>query len=308
MTLRRLSLFFFLLSLSIGGPADAAGADRVDDLVRHPAPARLIAIGDVHGDYGALLGALRLGGAVDEAGKWIGGELWVVHTGDYLDRGDGELKIMQLFDALGAQAARAGGRLIVLNANHEIINVDWIFRYVTDVGFTSFRDLEALDMNHPKVAAVSEKKRHRAAAFMPGGPLAKKLATRSVYAIVGDTVFVHAGISPAHVTYGLERINAEMRAWMLGEAEDCPKVLKGRKAPVWMRDYSRTDRPADCEQLATALNLLGVRRMVVGHTVQEHVNSACEGRVWRIDTGMSKHYGGAVEVLEITPDSIRPLR
>lgn len=305
MTRFRTSLLLVLLLVGAAGQAK----DRaVDDLERHPAPARLVAFGDVHGDYDALLSALRLGGAVDESGRWIGGALWVVHTGDYLDRGDGELKIIRLLDALEDQAKAAGGRVIVLNANHEIINVDWIFRYATDAGFSTFAALDALDLHHPKVAALPEKKRARAAAFMPGGPMARRLAARPLYAIVGDTVFVHAGISPEHVRYGLERITGEMRDWMLGKTDDCPPVLKGRRAPVWMRDYSRVDGPADCEQLATALNLLGVRRMVVGHTVQEHINPACEDRVWRIDTGMSKHYGGPVEVLEITPESIRALR
>jgi hypothetical protein len=301
---RTLALLLLLLVVS----PSAAGERCVDGLKRHPAPSRLIAIGDIHGDFGALQAALRLGGAIDDKDRWIGGALWVVHTGDYLDRGDGELKIMRLLDRLEGQAAKAGGRFIVLNANHEIINVDWIFGFVTDVGFTDFREVDALDLENPKVAALPKKKRHRAAAFMPGGPLARRLAERPLYAIVGDTVFVHGGISPAHVVYGLERITEEMRAWMRGETEGCPAALKGHKAPVWMRDYSRTNGPADCEQLAKVLNLLGVRRMVVGHTVQEHVNSACGGRVWRIDTGMSAHYGGPVEVLEITSDAVKALR
>jgi hypothetical protein len=49
--------------------------------------------------------------------------------------------------------------------------------------------------------------------------------------------------------------------------------------------------------------------MVVGHTVQEEgITSACGGRVWRIDTGMSSHYGGPLEVLQIEGDSVRVLR
>jgi len=298
-----------LLLLILGVAATAMGDERgIDQLERHPAPARLIAFGDIHGDYPALVAALRLGGAIDEDARWIGRDLWVVHTGDYLDRGDGELKIMRLLDRLEKEAALAGGRVIVLNANHEIINVDWIFRYVTDSGFAAFRELADLALDHPKVAALAEAKRHRAAAFMPGGPSARRLADHSIYAIVGDTVFVHAGLSPDHVNYGLERINAQMRDWMRGNSEACPEVLKGHRAPVWMRDYSRIDGPADCEQLARTLILLGVARMVVGHTVQEHINPACEGRVWRIDTGMSRHYGGPVEVLEITPDGVKALR
>jgi hypothetical protein len=48
--------------------------------------------------------------------------------------------------------------------------------------------------------------------------------------------------------------------------------------------------------------------MVVGHTVQEpHISSACGGRVWRIDVGMSRHYGGAPSVLEVVGDRVRAL-
>jgi len=299
-----LFLFFVLLHI----PAVAAVGGEVDGLTRHPARPRLVAIGDVHGDFDALRAALRLGGAIDEEDRWSGGELWVVQTGDFLDRGPGELLIIRLLSRLEKEAAEAGGRLIILNANHEIVNVDWIFRYATEEGFAVFRGMKGLDLDHPRVAALPEKKRHRAAAFMPGGPMARVLATRSIYAIVGDTVFVHGGLTQVHIAYGLERINAEMRDWMLGKSPDCPDVLKGRDAPVWMRDYSRTDGPADCEQLARALTMLGVERMVVGHTVQSRVNPACGGRVWRIDTGMSRHYGGPVEVLEITQDRVRALR
>ena len=32
---------------------------------------------------------------------------------------------------------------------------------------------------------------------------------------------------------------------------------------------------------------------------EQGVNSACDGKVWRVDVGMSSHYGGLVEVLEI---------
>src|SRR5690349_1495369 len=48
---------------------------------RFPAPERLVAIGDVHGDYEATRRALRLAGATDENDRWIGGELVIVQTG-----------------------------------------------------------------------------------------------------------------------------------------------------------------------------------------------------------------------------------
>jgi hypothetical protein len=43
-----------------------------------------------------------------------------------------------------------------------------------------------------------------------------------------------------------------------------------------------------------------VQRMVMGHTPQSKINSALDGKAWRIDTGASKGVmGGKIEVLEI---------
>jgi hypothetical protein len=49
--------------------------------------------------------------------------------------------------------------------------------------------------------------------------------------------------------------------------------------------------------------------MVVGHTVQRRgVNSACDGKVWRIDVGLSRYFGGPIQALEIRGDDVTPLR
>jgi hypothetical protein len=41
--------------------------------------------------------------------------------------------------------------------------------------------------------------------------------------------------------------------------------------------------------------------MVVGHTVQNGINSACDGKIWRTDIGMSRSFGkrNKIQVLEI---------
>ena len=69
---------------------------------------------------------------------------------------------------------------------------------------------------------------------------------------------------------------------------------------VWDRTYSATDpTEKECEILAGALDVLGVSHMIVGHTVQEVINPACDGMVWRIDVGMTAYYGGTTQVLQI---------
>jgi len=46
-------------------------------------------------------------------------------------------------------------------------------------------------------------------------------------------------VLPEHAAYGLERLNADTRAWMEGPpGAPIPAFLVGRRAVVWARDYS----------------------------------------------------------------------
>lgn len=113
---------------------------------------------------------------------------------------------------------------------------------------------------------------------------------------------------------------------------DKPAFLSGRKAIVWARDYSIEDiNQCDCDTLQKALSALSstssssqgskgvvdekgrrveAKRMVVGHTIQEEgINSACQGRVIRIDVGLSAGCGdGEPQVLEIIGDGVKVRR
>jgi len=63
-----------------------------------------------------------------------------------------------------------------------------------------------------------------------------------------------------------------------------------------------------CAALHAALRRLGAARVVVGHTPQRQVNCACDGAVWRCDTGMSRWVmGGKCEALEISNGVVRVL-
>jgi hypothetical protein len=61
--------------------------------------------------------------------------------------------------------------------------------------------------------------------------------------------------------------------------------------------------------LERVLRAVDAKRMVVGHTPQQMgITSGCNGRVWRIDVGLARYYGGPVQALEIQGDQVRVLK
>jgi len=280
----------------VGGEADA-GPERLP----FPTPTVLegvdqwVAVGDVHGDLDASRTALRLAEVLDDSDHWSGGARVVVQVGDQLDRGDDERAIMKLLERLAEEANEAGGALVVLNGNHETMNVDEDFRYVTAGGWSDFADVPH-DPADPALAGYEAADRGRVAAFLPGGPYAKLLARQKVAFVLGDTVFVHGGLLPHHVSSGLELMNKRFSAWMAGEGPR-PDLVTSEDSPVWLRDYSDEPDAADCALLQETLDLIGAERMVVAHTPHAGVTSECDGKLWDVDVGLAEYYGGTAAVL-----------
>lgn len=277
---------------------------------------RIVALGDLHGDLDASLRALQLAGAIDAQRHWRGGKMILVQMGDRLDRGDHDREVLDLFENLSREAPMAGGQVYALNGNHEIMNARGDMRYVTEGGFRSFASLNAQvlqreDLSSAQQAALQRLPalvRPRLEALLSGGLYARKLARHKTILQLGDTIFVHGGLLPQYVDYGIERINREYSAWLRGTLFPLPALLNTEQAPIWTRAYSDPNRPADCAQLTKALHKTGARRMVVAHSVQPEINATCAGQVWRIDTGMSHFYGGPIQALEIQGDQVRVLR
>jgi hypothetical protein len=275
---------------------------------KFPAAERVVAFGDLHGDVAAARAVLSLVGATDVQGHWIGGKTVLVATGDQLDRSDDERQLFGLLGAVSRQAKAAGGALHVLSGNHEVLNVAGHFEYVSEQGFAQFADVARADLGEA-LALFPPRARGRAAAFLPGGPYARAMADWPVAIQVGDTVFVHGGLLPEHVSYGIGRIDAEVSRWMKGELARLPDGLGSMSAPYWVRLYSMPQLRDDaCPTLSRTLSMLGARRMVVGHTPQRRINAACNEQVWRIDVGLSRFYGpGPLQALEIRGDEVKVL-
>ena len=272
---------------------------------------RVVAIGDVHADLGALRLALRTAGAIDARDEWVGGALTVVQLGDLIGRSDEEKQVLDFVFDLQRRARKAGGTVHALIGNHEVFGGRLDNQAVGPNPFPAWETVPGLRLDDPRLRHLPPHARARGAALMPGGPYARQIAALPVVLKLGQTVFVHGGVEPRWARYGIDRINREVRDWLMGltaEPDSAQGVDDGDRV-MWTRQFSANVTSAECAMLDQSLKILGARRMIVAHTVHAEITARCDGRVWAVDVGMSRAYGGRVEVLEIVNDStLRVLR
>jgi hypothetical protein len=266
-----------LVLMSLKSPEN--NKEEVEVQTHFPGADRIVAIGDVHGDFNALRRCLKIAGVCDEDERWTGGTTHLVQLGDILDRGDTERSCIDLLFSLKTQARASGGDVHILLGNHELMNVDRDFRYVTPnswTGWTSgsddddqaLSDLLFAERRHAEILSKFPMCRERAAAFLPGGHMARRLARMPVAVRIGDTLLVHAGVRLAYARYGLDKINEEAAAWLSGRGPR-PKILDADDSPLWVRQYSVPNvRDSAERELEQVLRTVGAQRMVVGHTPQ----------------------------------------
>lgn len=90
-----------------------------------PAPAPdsrpLYVVGDIHGQYNALMRLLHTADLITPDGTWAGGTTRLWFMGDFFDRGTGSLPALALVMRLQSEATAAGGQVGALLGNHEVM-------------------------------------------------------------------------------------------------------------------------------------------------------------------------------------------
>jgi len=278
---RTLAAIVFVAFLGGAGARAAAPTPK-------PAPARLVAVGDLHGDLHDALAVLRLAKLIDDEGHWSGGSATLVQTGDVVDRGPDSKGVLDLIRRLKDEASAAGGRVVPLLGNHEVMNMTGDWRYVSRADVAGFGGVKA-----------------RIAAFALDGAYGGWLSERDAVAKVGDAVFVHGGITPKWAARGIDGINAAVRAALHGG----PPTVLGEDGPLWYRGFVVEPAQTACASLQRSLEALGASRMIVGHTAQRNgrVLVRCGGRLDVIDVGISSVYGGHLAALQIVGHDARAL-
>jgi hypothetical protein len=139
---------------------------------------RIIVIGDIHGDMEMTRELLKVAKVINNNDDWIGGNTVVVQVGDQIDRcrptidsqcdthgttkldENSDWKILQYFTDLHKKARDVGGAVYSLMGNHELMNVNGDFRYVSYKGIEDFKYdtlYDTLD-DESSVTVSSEKK------------------------------------------------------------------------------------------------------------------------------------------------------
>ena len=318
----------------------------------HRREAKVIAIGDVHGDEDVLRRLLFATGATDKVFgddvKWMrerNEKVVLVQTGDVVDRGKDSIGSFKFIRDIREQTLANGDdrdeddiderQVRLLVGNHELMAIQADYRFIAKeellaLGETHMEKYGEQEKIHPdstigtkalqKVGLLKWKK-----IFGPEEPFGKEIREfGSVITTAGEgnckSAFAHAGVLPEHLREMKIRsedyenddkrkstlvkvINEHYRNSSKGvqmsgnswqERRQLPSWINGGNGVFWTReppDASETN--GGCEKIKKIVDLLGVKRMVIGHTVQwQGMNSICDGKLVLIDSGMSYAYGG----------------
>ena len=270
---------------------------------------RIVVIGDIHADIGAAREAFRLAGGTDGNDNWIGEDLVIVQLGDFIGRSYEDREVLDFILAVQDSATAAGGKVHVLIGNHEVFGARLELRWVPQEAYAAFDSIPGQNLDDPRLAHIPAEQRARSAALMPGGYYAKRISEFPAVLRLGKTIFVHAGVTPHWAEYGVDRINEEISQWFAGQTEQ-PVSARGMDhrnlddSVVMSRHFSEDVGAEECAMLEESLQILGAERMIVAHTVKESISARCDEKVWLVDIGMSRYYGGKLQVLELINDEV----
>jgi hypothetical protein len=281
---------------------------------------RVVAVGDVHGAYDSFVAILRAAGLIDSRERWAGGRAIFIQTGDVLDRGNDSRRVVDLLRRLEREAQRAGGRVLPLLGNHELMRVLGDWRYVSPGELRGFRNADSDQLRELVYGNIVAANRERAAAekmpfderafreqflkevphgfiemrqaFDVKGEYGAWVRARPTMAMVNGIAYLHGGISPKVAPLGCAGINAAVTKELASipvAPERIPDLLSAAEdGPLWYRGLALEPEEAFAPALSTILEQIKAKAFVIGHTpvLPGRIVTRFGGRVVQIDGGM----------------------
>lgn len=279
---------------------------------------RVVAIGDLEGDYDKFVDMLRTAGLIDAQDNWSGGHAHLVQLGDIPDRGAHSRRIMDLLIRLEPQARRAGGYVHALIGNHEAMNVTGDLRYVHEGEYAAFADnRSARRRDQAYNRYITQVRRNTPAAQRPifdrafrarwdaehplgwvehrqgwaaNGHYGRWIAGHDSVIRINDTLYLHGGLGPAFVNAQRQAMNDAVRGALRGRPVAAyADILDNQEGPLWYRGLSTNPEATERTHLEALLAFHGVRRIVVGHSkVTSTVLPRFGGQVLVADIGVPR--------------------
>lgn len=243
-------------------------------------PHRIVAVGDLHGDFSAWRDILRSASLVDNNGHWTGGDTVLIQTGDAVDRGPNSLEIVQDLMRLQKEAARAHGQVIAMVGNHEAMNLTGDLRYVSAADYAGYADrgsaLRRENVYNSNKTAIEMAYRHKdpqmsgdaikkawfeafplgriehQIAWSDHGEIGRWVAKNPVVVLLDGTLFVHGGISPAYANLTVAEINARAAAALTARNTDPTAIDNDDQGPLWYRGLAQSLASEKGETLAAS--------------------------------------------------------
>ncbi|HKP95836.1 MAG TPA: metallophosphoesterase [Fibrobacteria bacterium] len=303
---------------------------------------RVLAIGDLHGNYSGFKRILQETGLIDKRGHWKARNTHLVQLGDILGRGGEPGKIFNLLKRLETESRECDSRVHVLLGNHEAMSMSGLIIYNT---MEEFQDLAGEDLleegfqgarkrplpERPAPAAAKSSapdakpgkrldvpgcKEFRAA-LSPRGKVGSWLVDHDSAVSVNGYLFVHGGLNRDHGCMPLEDLNDRVRRELRddGAPQAGKDIMLRRDGPQWNREFTLKPTEARRLELEEVLDYHHCRRMVVGHTPTSCIDPGRAGRIlpmygdrlYCIDTGIGKTYGQNLSALNVERGAVSAL-
>jgi len=260
---------------------------------------RIVAVGDIHGDYDKLVKVLRHAKLINSRNNWIAHDTILIQLGDLFDFTNDVRKILDLFLKIKDQAKSKRSEVYNLYGNHEIFNLRYSYGLVTSADIESFNGLE----NREELLSINGKY---------GKFIRKEM---NVAMVLNDSLFVHAALYPDIAEMGIDNINERAHDILInapGYEELYNIGLRKETHPLFhdpiLSDYGplvnkifdQEDESVYCPKIEKTLELTNTKRMIVGHNVQDYgeIRTRCDNKLISIDLGMSAYHGNYFGYLE----------
>ena len=261
-----------------------------------PNPKKLLAISDLEGEFDIMVKLLQANDVIDNSLNWSYGSGHLVLIGDMVDRGTNVVPLLWLIYKLEAEAKLAGGNVHFILGNHERYLLDGRTKSANSKYYGTFRTI-----------GMSQRE-----LWSKKSELGRWLRSKPVMLKIGNTLFLHAGVSPKilnlHPT--LQSIDKEAEHnFAIGDVirrTINDHVIHDADGIIFYRGLARNkgddfSKKASDEHVKQILKEFKVDRIAIGHTIAEHVGYDYDGKVIRVDV---HHSAKVSEGLFIENDSL----